>query len=115
MLNVNYKNRIGYCFYDSKQIDGTKKPLKLWFCHANCLCAMMHFGLQKERVSEEKTKNNLRATLWCFFMDIEHLKRCSEYITSYHNFHFFAKNMDPSHWTMVKYMTTKLHLKVTIE
>lgn len=40
-LHVNYKNRMGYCYLHSRGDENRK--WKVWFCHANALCALMYF------------------------------------------------------------------------
>lgn len=108
MLNVSYKNRIGY--YTLKSQDGQNK-WKIWFCHANALCAMMYFYNEKK-----DGKKTPMVQLHSFFVDLEHAKRCIKNDTFHDcsNFHFYAKEMDDRMWKLVKIMT-KNGIKVTIE
>lgn len=107
MLNVSYKNRIGY--YTLNQ--GGKK-FKMWFCHANCICAIMYFYNKKA----EDGKKTPMVHLYGFFNDQEHARRCIKdgYFCDCSNFHFFEKEMDNRMWTLVKTMV-KHGIKVTIE
>lgn len=109
MLNVSYENRIGY--YTLHSQDG-KNKWKIWFCHANCLCAMMYFY---NEVGEDGKKTPM-VNLHNFFLDNEHAKKCIEHDTfrDCSNFHFFEKEMDNRMWTLVKTMV-KHGIKVTIE
>lgn len=105
MLNVSYKNRIGY--YTLKSQDGQNK-WKIWFCHANCVCAMMHFYKDENKVD--------MVQVYGFFSDDTHAKRCIEdgFFDDCSGFHFYAKEMDNRMWKLVKLMTKK-GIKVTIE
>lgn len=105
MLNVSYKNRMGYC--TMKDNEGNPK-WKIWFCHANALCAMMYFYKDE--------KEGQMVQLHGFFDDVKHAKRCIEngIFDQYCRFHFYAKEMDDRMWGMVKAMT-KHGIKVTIE
>ena len=110
-LRVNYKNRIGYYTETQQYKDMPARSFKVWFCHANALCAMIHFF--------KNEKNEREAQLAGFFADIKHAKRCIEdgYFNQWskcHNFHFFAKEMDADLWKLVKLMT-KHGIKITIE
>lgn len=109
-LNVSYKNRIGY-YTDTQEIDGKKYKYKMWFCHANALCAIMYFYNK-----EEDGKKVPMVQLHGFFADLNHAKRCIKdgYFSGCSNFHFKAKEMDKGLWAMVKYMAEQ-GIKVTIE
>ena len=108
MLNVSYKNRIGYCTLTSQD---KQNKWKLWFCHANALCALIYFY---RKVEEGKREDYVQ--LHTFYADVKHLEKCIKagYLSDYSNFHFYAKNMDKKHWEMIKTMT-KNGIKVTIE
>lgn len=108
MLNVSYKNRIGY--YTLTSQDGQNK-WKIWFCHANALCAMMYFYNEKK-----DGKKQSMVQLHNFFVDLEHAKRCIKNDTFHDcsNFHLYAKEMDDKMWKLVKIMT-KNGIKVTIK
>lgn len=105
MLNVSYVNRMGYC---TLKDENDKPKWKIWFCHANCLCAMMYFYKDENKVD--------MVQLHMFFNDVQHAKRCIEdnIFERYCNFHFYAKEMDERMWKLVKVMT-KNGIKVTIE
>lgn len=109
-LNVSYKNRIGY-YTETQKLGDQVYKYKIWFCHANCLCAMMYFWTEDqngEKVSLVKPVG--------FFSDLAHLKRCDKNIfENCSNFHFKAQELNTELWNMIKYMTTTLHIKVTIE
>lgn len=109
MLNVSYKNRIGY--YTLTSQDGQTK-WKIWICHANALCAMMYFYNDIDKDG----KKTPMVQLHNFFVDLEHAKRCIKNDTFHDcsNFHFYAKEMDDRMWRLVKIMT-KNGIKVTIE
>ena len=111
MLNVSYKNRIGYCTLTQESIEG-KHKWKIWFCHANCLCAMMYFYDK----TEEDGKKTPMVQLHMFFNDVKHAENCikDNIFRDYSNFHFYAKEMDDRMWKLVKIMT-KHGIKVTIE
>lgn len=113
MLNVNYKNRIGYCTETQVQPDGTKNKYRIWFCWANCLCALMYFW------DEEKDGEILHnAKPVGFFTDNPHFDRCikAKVLINYSNFHFKVKelNKDQRLWTMVKHLVLS-GVKVTLE
>ena len=105
MLNVSYKNRIG--FYTLVQ--GENK-FKVWFCHANALCAEMYFYTDAEGVK--------RTQLYSFYVDIQHLKNCAKDgllkdcytkgVTLY------AKEMNKDLWQMAKIFAEN-GIKVTIK
>lgn len=105
-LHVSYRNRMGYCYCDN--VDRTGKA-KVWFCHANALCAMMNF--YKEENGEEWTN------LHCFFADIEHLKRCAKDGLLDHykaGITLYAKAMDNNLWKMAR-IFAESGIKVTIK
>lgn len=92
-LNVSYKNRIGY--YTLTQ--GENK-FKIYFCHANALCAEMYFYTDKE-------SGKKRVQLYSFYVDLQHLKNCAKdgLLDHYGNgITLFAKEMDKDLWEMVK-------------
>ena len=106
-VNVSYKNRMGYC-----TLTQGENKFKIWFCHANCLCAMMCFYDKKE---EDGTKTPM-AQLHCFFADMEHARRClkDDLFKEYSNFTFYAKELDDRMWKFIKLLTKHGH-KVTIK
>ena len=92
MLNVSYKNRIGY--YTIKQ---NGRRFKIWFCHANALCAEICFYKDENGVK--------RISLYSFFGDIQHVKNCAKngHLNGYENgITLFAKEMDKDLWEMAK-------------
>lgn len=103
-LHVSYKNRMGYCYCDN--VDRTRK-VKIWFCHANCLCAMMNFY---------KDENGKANRLHSFLLDIGHAKNCIKagLFKDYSGFTFFAKELTDEMWRLIK-MMTKNGIKVTIK
>ena len=103
-LHVSYKNRRGYCYCDN--VDRTGKA-KIWFCHANCLCAMMNFY---------KDENGEAKRLHSFLLDIDHAKNCikADLFKDYSGFTFFAKELNEKMWRLIK-MMTKHGIKVTIK
>lgn len=105
-LQVDFKNRIGY--YTLHSQDGSKK-WKIWFCHANALCAEIYF--RKDENGEE------RANLHCFFADIEHLKRCAKDGLLDHykaGITLYSKEMDNDLWKMAR-IFAESGIKVTIK
>ena len=106
-LNVNYKNRFGY--YTQTYGD---KSYKVWFCRANCTCAMMHFY----RHEDEQGKTARYCTLAGFFGDLKHAERCiaDDFFARCKGFTFLAKEMDKEMWGLVK-LLTKHGIKVTIK
>ena len=106
MLNVSYENRIGYY---TRTWNGN--DYKVWFCHANCLCAEVHF------YKDENDRDMV--SLQGFYADIQHLKNClkDKSLKLYEDckdFHFYAKELDKDLWKMIKIMTEN-GIKVTIE
>lgn len=103
-LRVNYKNRMGYCYCDN--VDRTRK-VKIWFCHANALCAMMNFF---------KNENGKVNRLHSFLLDLDHAKNCikADLFKDYSGFTFFAKELTDEMWGLIKLMT-KNGIKVTIK
>lgn len=112
MLNVSYVNKIGY-YTETQTIGGITKKYKIWFCHANALCAMMYFY---NDVDKETGKTTKMVQLVNFFDDIKHAKRCIDdgYFDNASGFHINAKEMYPEFWKLVKYMVSK-GIKVTLE
>lgn len=107
-LNVSYKNRIGYCTLHSQD---KQHKWKIWFCHANCMCAMIYFYNEVEN-----GKRVPMTQLHGFFLDSDHAKGLikRDFFTNYTNFHFYEKEMDSRMWQLVKIMTQH-GIKVTIE
>lgn len=107
-LHVSYKNRMGYCYL--KSMDGTK-TWKIWFCHANALCAMMYFYRKQEdgKLHDMVQLNN-------FLLDVQHAKRCIQggAFKDYYGFTFFANELTPNMWKLVKIMA-KSGIKVIIK
>ena len=118
MLNVSYRNRIGYYTKIEKDLDGNDRKYKNWICHANCLWAEMYFykvDEDYERYGKHYKKGDKMAQLICFFSDNKHLKTCIERDIYYgcDDFHFFADQMTPEMWTSVK-LIINAGKKVTI-
>lgn len=88
------------------------KDYKVWFCHANALCAMLHFYKD-----EKDGKKVDMVQLLGFFADIKHAKAClaDDIFRNCRCFTFFAKEMNPNMWKLVKLMTTKYGIKITIK
>lgn len=107
-LHVNYKNRMGYCYVSN--VDGTRKA-KIWFCHANALCAIMNFYK-----AEEDGKKVDMVRLHSFLLDLGHAKNCikADLFKDYSGFTFFAKELTDEMWKLIK-MMTKHGIKVTIK
>ena len=106
MLNVSYENRIGYYTRTWNVND-----YKVWFCHANCLCAEVHF------YKDENDRDMV--SLQGFYADIQHLKNCfkdksMKLYGDCKDFHFYAKELDKELWKMIQ-LLTKNGIKVTIE
>lgn len=97
MINVNYKNRIGYFTQIENHKDGVRK-FRFDICHANCLCAIMNF--YKDENGEDM------AQLVSFFADIQHAKRFfKEYNDTaivWDNFVFNAKECDTEMWKFIR-------------
>lgn len=102
-LNVSYRNRIGY--YTLTQ-EGRK--FKIYFCHANCTCAMIYFYKDSEGVN--------RVQLQGWFVDLAHAKRCikDDFFKDCSNFVFYAKELDKDLWKVIQMLTEK-GIKVTIK
>lgn len=110
MLRVNYKNRIGYCYLR----DSDDKPKwKIWFCHANCVCAMVYFY---KEISADDGKNHQMAQVNGFFTDMGHAKRCINrgFFDRYCRFNFYAKELDDRMWKMIRIMA-KNGINITIK
>ena len=110
-LNVSYKNRMGYCTLTRESIEG-KRTWKIWFCRANCLCAMMYFYDEKG----DDGKKTPMVQLHNFVADLEHAKRCFKdgLFDDYSNFTFYAKELNDRMWKFIKLLTKYGH-KVTIK
>lgn len=105
MLNVSYKNKIGYCRLT--QSDTCK--LRVDICHANCLCAMCEF--YKNESGEDMVQ------LVAFFADIAHAKRCFKdglFINDWNNFVFNAKECNNEMWKFIRLLADN-GKKVTIK
>ena len=104
-VNVSYKNRIGYYTL----VQGENK-FKVWFCHANALCAEMYFYKDSEGVN--------RAQFYSFYANIQHVKNCakSDLIKGLYSkgVTLFAKEMDKDLWEMAKIFAEN-GVKVTIK
>lgn len=119
MLNVSYKNRIGYYTKTEKWPDEPECKFKNWICHANCLWADMHFykvDKDYERFGKKYKKGDKMAQLIGFFADNKHLKTCLDHgvYDNCDHFHFFADQMDAEIWQAVK-LLSKAGKKVIIE
>lgn len=105
MLNVSYENRIGYY---TRTWNGN--DYKVWFCHANCLCAEVYF------YKDEDDRDMV--SLQRFYADITHLKNYLKGSKAAYadckDFHFYAKELDKDLWKMIQ-LLTKHGIKVTIE
>ena len=104
-LHVNYKNRMGYCYLHSRGDENRK--WKVWFCHANALCALMYFYRDEDKAN--------MAQLNAFFVDVKHAERCIKdgIFGNYSGFVFFAKELTSDMWKLIKKMTEN-GIKVTI-
>lgn len=108
MLQVSYKNRIGYYTATEKWPDEPVKRFRNWMCPANVsLWADMHFyKVDEDYVRYGKTykKGDSMAQLVGFFVDAGHLKRCLEngvYDNADH-FHFYADRVDAAIWKGIR-------------
>ena len=118
MLNVSYKDRIGYYTATQKDLDGNIVKFKNWICHANCLWADMYFykvSEDYERLGKHYHKGDKMVQLICFFSDNSHLKTCLKngIYDDADDFHFFADQMTSEMWTSVK-LLVNAGKKVTI-
>lgn len=106
-LRYSYKNRMGHY-----TLRWENKDYKVWFCHANAICAMLYFYKD-----EEDGKKVDMVQLQGFFADIKHAKACldDDFFRNCRNFTFYAKELDKSMWELIKLMTTKYGIKVTIK
>lgn len=107
-LHVTYTNRIGYFTLKSRDSEHT---WKLWFCHANAMCAMMYFWRETK---ENKRRDMVK--LWGFFQDAKHAEACIKdgFFRDCTGFTFIAKEMGENSWKLVKILT-KYGIKVTIK
>ena len=119
MLNVSYKNRIGY--YTKTETwpkDEPVRKFKNWICHANCLWADMYFykiAEDYERFGKHYHKGDKMAQVIAFFSDNTHLKAAVKngVYDGCDDFHFFADQMTSEMWTAVKILVNA-GKKVTI-
>lgn len=102
-VNVNYKNRMGYC-----TLTQGENKFKIWICHANCLFAMMYFYKDEKGVD--------MASLHSFLADLEHAKRClkADLFKDYSNFTFVAKELNNDMWKFIRALANH-GFKVTIK
>lgn len=111
-LRVNYKNRYGFYTQTYKTSQGERK-YKVWFCRANCTCAMIHFYRK-----EEDGKMTDYCDLAGFFLDLKHAERCvaDGFFNRCKGFTFVAKEIadSPEMWKLIKVLT-KNGIKVTIK
>lgn len=120
MLNVSYKNRIGYYIKTERYPkDEPVRKFKNWICHANCLWADMYFykvDEDYERFGKKYKKGDKMAQLVCFFSDIKHLKTClnNGIYDDCDNFHFYEEQMYDKIWSAVKILA-KAGKKIIIE
>lgn len=118
MLNVSYRNRIGYYTKTERWADEPERKFKNWICHANCLWADMYFWKAKEdyeHFGSKIKKGDKMSNVIAFWLDPQHLKRALK-DDAYHSaddFHFFADQMTAKMWTAVKYLA-EAGKKVTI-
>ncbi len=105
MLNVDYRNRIGY--YTLVQ---GERQFKIWFCHCNALCAEMYFYTDKESGEE-------RVQVYSFYTDLKHLKNCAKegLLGGYEKgITLFAKEMNNDLWKLARIFAEN-GIKVTIK
>ena len=115
MVNVSYKNRIGYYTKTEKWPDEPEQKFKNWICHANCLWADIYFYKLREDCRDGK-KGERVAQLIAFWQNPSHLKealKAGGYMAA-DDFHFFVEEMDAEIWSAVKILA-KAGKKVTIE
>lgn len=107
MLNVSYKNKIGYYTLTQTRADGTHK-FRIDICHANCLCAMIYFYTDSD--------GEKMARLNTFLMDIPHAKDCikDNVFDGCDNFVFKAKQCDSNMWKLIRLLADN-GKKVTIK
>lgn len=118
MLNVSYKNRIGYYTKIEKFHDEPERKFKNWICHANCLWADMYFykvGEDYEQFGKHYHKGDKMVQVIAFFSDNANLKQAIKngVYDNADDFHFFADQMTPEMWTSVKILVNA-GKKVTI-
>ena len=118
MLNVSYKNRIGYYTKTERWPDEPERKYKNWICHANCLWADMYFYKVKEDYAElgkKYKKGDKMAQVIAFWSNTKHLKLALKegaYMGA-DDFHFFADQMNSEIWASVK-LLVNAGKKVTI-
>ena len=112
-LRVNYRNRYGFYTQTFKTAEG-EKSYKVWFCRANCTCAMIHFYKRED----ENGKMATYVDLGGFFADLKHAGRCvaDGFFNNCSGFTFKAQEIadSPEMWKLIK-MLTKHGIKVTIK
>lgn len=112
-LHVNYKNRYGFYTQTLKTAQG-EKSYKVWFCRANCTCAMIHFYKRED----EQGKMATYCDLGGWFNDLKHAERCiaDGFFAHCKGFTFLAKEMasDKEIWGLIK-LLVKHGIKVTIK
>lgn len=118
MLNVSYKNRIGYYIHTEKWPEEPERKSKNWICHANCLWADMHFykvAEDYELWGKHYHKGDKMAQVCAFFSDNCHLKTsvARGVYNGCDDFHFFADQMNKDIWAAVKILVNA-GKKVTI-
>lgn len=103
-LNVSYKNKIGHFTVTQERATGTDK-YRIDICHANALCAMIHFN----KIADQ-------AQLFCFFLDLKHAKNCikDDCLSNCDNFVFNAKQCDSEMWKLIRLLADN-GKKVTIK
>lgn len=120
MLNVSYKNRIGWYTKTEEWPDMPVRKYKNWMCHANVdLWADMSFYKVKEDYEQfgiKYKKGDKMAQVIAFWCDTAHLKRALKDGAYYgaDNFHFYADQMDADIWKAVKILA-EAGKTVTIE
>jgi len=119
MLNVSYRNRIGYYTKTERWPNEPEKKFKNWICHANCLWADMYFYKVKEdyeRFGEKFKKGDKMAQVIAFWHNTKHLKDALKNgaYQGADDFHFFVDQMDTEIWSAVKILA-HAGKKVTIE
>ena len=104
MLNVSYKNKIGYF-----TLTQGENKFRVHIYHANCLCAMCEFYTNEQ--------GEKMVQLVSFFADIAHAKRCFKdglFINDWDNFTFHANECDTEMWKFIRLLADN-GKKVTIK
>lgn len=110
MLNVSYKNPMGYV--DVKSYDG-KSPTRWWLCRCNTSCwAEIHTTIEKDDDGEKV----FTRTLGNWFYDIQHLKNCvkDELDFSRCHYHINLANCKGSINQAAMTCLTKMGAKITL-